>query len=121
MFRSSLIILLILIILFTNGNNITNPIQNTTSTRKPASLKLCGPALVQMLDSICHRVKQILMKNQKSSTASSSSSHEKRHMIIDDDPFTRTLSIKDYAQFNNTLIGDCCLQACTLKTLLKYC
>ncbi len=24
-------------------------------------------------------------------------------------------------EFNNTLIGDCCLQACTLKILLKYC
>ncbi|CAF0977293.1 unnamed protein product [Rotaria sordida] len=114
MFRSSLIILLILIILFTNGKNLTNPIQNTTSTRKPVSIKICGPALVQMLDMICQRAKQILMKKQKSS-------HEKRHMIIDDDPFTRTLLIKDFAQFNNTLVGDCCLQACTLKTLLKYC
>jgi hypothetical protein len=24
-------------------------------------------------------------------------------------------------EFNNTLVGDCCLQACTLQTLLKYC
>ncbi|CAF3433184.1 unnamed protein product [Rotaria socialis] len=136
MFRSSFIILLTLIIIFTNGNNITiitnesnmtSPIQNTTTTattitttttttttttatRKPSSIKLCGPALVRMLE----------MKAQVSESLPSSS-HEKRHMIVDDDPYTHTLLVKDYAQFNNTIIGNCCLQACTLKTLIEYC
>ncbi|CAF3540575.1 unnamed protein product [Rotaria socialis] len=145
MFRSSFIILLTLIIIFTNGNNITiitnesnmtSPIQNTTTTattittttttttttatRKPSSIKLCGPALVRMLEMVCDKVKQFILKAQVSESLPSSS-HEKRHMIVDDDPYTHTLLVKDYAQFNNTIIGNCCLQACTLKTLIEYC
>jgi hypothetical protein len=112
-------------ILGTNGKSIKRP------TGKPVSIKICGTALVQMLDMVCQRVQQLLLKNEKSST------FKKRQMIIDDDPYSRTLSITDYArksilfwvkvnivlflEFNNTLVGDCCLQACTLKTLLKYC
>jgi len=45
-----------------------------------------------MLDMICHRARQLLIEKQESSP------HEKRQIIIDDDPFTRTLWIKDYAR-----------------------
>ncbi|UJR30636.1 hypothetical protein I4U23_018160 [Adineta vaga] len=119
MFRSSFLMLCFLTIFFilsTDGKNITSRKRPISSGRKPASIKLCGPALVRMLDMICDRARQLLMKTQKSSSI-----HEKRQLIADDDPFSRTLSFTDYAQFNNTLVGDCCLQACTLKTLLKYC
>ncbi|CAF3799557.1 unnamed protein product [Adineta steineri] len=90
-------ILTILIISLTYGKNRTNENQQQQQISS-TSIQICGPALVRMLDMICNRARQLLMK--------------KRQIIIDDDP---------YAQFNNTLIGDCCLQACTLKILLKYC
>jgi len=95
MFRSSFFIFLILIILiisYINGENIINRKEQILSTRKPVSIKICGSALVQMLDMVCHRARQLLMNKQRSS------SYEKRQMIFDDDPFTRTLSIKDYAR-----------------------
>ncbi|CAF1292312.1 unnamed protein product [Adineta ricciae] len=121
MLRSSFLMLCFLTILFissTYEKNVTSRKRPNTSRHKPASIKLCGPTLVRMLDMVCDRARQLLMKTQRSS---SDSTYQKRQMIVDDDPFTRTLSVTDYAQFNNTLIGDCCLQACTLKTLLKYC
>lgn len=96
MFRSSFLILCFLttfFILLTDGKNITSRKRPISSERKPASIKLCGPALVRMLDMICDRARQLLMKTQKSS-----STHEKRQMIGDDDPFSQTLSITDYAR-----------------------
>ncbi|CAF1042573.1 unnamed protein product [Adineta steineri] len=91
-------ILTILIISLTYGKNRTNENQQQQQQISSTSIQICGPALVRMLDMICNRARQLLMK--------------KRQIIIDDDPYT---------QFNNTLIGDCCLQACTLNILLKYC
>ena len=100
MFRSSFLIffiLTILIISFTYGKNTTSRKRQISSTHKPASIKICGPALVRMLDMICDRASQLLMKKERPS-------HEKRQMIIDDDPLTRTLLIKDYAR---KLLGFC--------------
>jgi len=77
---------------FTNGKNIINRKRQISSAHKPVSIKICGSALVRLLDMICQRARQLLMKIQ------SSSSYAKRQMIFDDDPFTRTLSIKDYAR-----------------------
>lgn len=148
MLRLSMLILLIFAINFLNGNNVTAPIQNATSTRKPFSIKLCGKALVKILDIVCQRTRQLILKKEQASSPAPASTHEKRHMLVDDDLFTRTLSFTDYArmllryisffflslkinmiilfffsliEFNNTLIGDCCLQACNIKTLIKYC
>ncbi len=95
MVRSSFVIALILIILMmplTNGRNRFQRKKQISSTRKPVSIKICGSALVRMLDMVCHRARQLLMKKQKSL------SHGKRQMIFDDDLFTRTLWIKDYAR-----------------------
>ncbi len=95
MFRSSFLIFFILTILtisFTHGRNTNNRKRHILSTRKPARIQICGPALVRMLDMICHRARQLLMEKQESSP------QEKRQIIIDDDPFTRTLWIKDYAR-----------------------
>jgi hypothetical protein len=95
MYRSSLLgflILTILIISFTNGKNIIKRRGHLSSTRKPVSIKICGPALVRMLDMVCQRAREVLMEKQ------SSLSYEKRQMIMDDDPFTRTLLIKDYSR-----------------------
>jgi predicted metalloprotease len=77
---------------FTNGKNITNRRKLLSSTRKPLSIKICGSTLVRILDMVCNRARQLLMKKQRSSL------HEKRQMIINDDPFTRTLRIKDHAR-----------------------
>ncbi|CAF1633528.1 unnamed protein product [Adineta ricciae] len=115
MLRSSFLMLCFLTILFissTYEKNVTSRKRPHTSRHKPASIKLCGPTLVRMLDMVCDRARQLLMKTQRSS---SDSTYQKRQMIVDDDPFTRTLSVTDYAQFNNTLVGDCCLQACSLE------
>jgi len=95
MFRLSFAIFLILItsiISLTNGKDILNRKRQISSTHKPVSIKICGSALVRILDMVCQRASQLLMDKQ------GSLSHEKRQMIIDDDPFTRTLSIKDYAR-----------------------
>ena len=142
MFRSTYLIPIIIIITlmtsFINGANITNTRKrHIASTRKPVSIKICGLALIRMLDMVCTKARQLLIRNGIISSAP-----EKRQFNIEDDPFSRTISIIDYArkfffsspinwhilslfcvllEFNNTLIGDCCLQPCTLKTLLKYC
>jgi len=95
MFRSSFVIFLILITLlisFTNGKDILNRKRQISSTHKPVSFKICGSALVRILDTVCQKANELLMNKQESL------SHEKRQLIIDDDPFTRTISIKDYAR-----------------------
>ncbi len=120
---------------FVNGKNITTRRRQLGFTRKPVSIKICGLALIRMLDMVCTKAKQLLMKS-----GIPSSSHSKREFNIEDDPYSRTVSITDNTrkldylcieknfsffivilEFNDTLVGDCCLQACTLMTLLKYC
>ena len=71
---------------------MTNRRKQLLSTRKPLSIQICGSTLVRILDMVCDRARQLLMKKQRSSL------HEKRQMIIDDDPFTRTLWFKDHAR-----------------------
>jgi hypothetical protein len=96
MFRSSLVIICILMTLMIgliDGKvRIRNRRQQILSTRKPVSIKICGLALVRMLDMVCQQAKQLLMKKLRIST------YEKRQMNFDDDPFTQTLWIKDYAR-----------------------
>ncbi|CAF0788161.1 unnamed protein product [Adineta steineri] len=124
MYRSSILLFLLITILmisFTNGKNITDQKQQqpSISTHKPVSIKICGLALIRMLDMVCTKARQLLMKN--GILSSSSPPQAKRQFNIEDDPYSRTVSVTDYSQFNDTLVGDCCLQACTLKILLKYC
>ncbi|CAF0826594.1 unnamed protein product [Adineta steineri] len=125
MYRSSILLFLLITILmisFTNGKNITDQKQQqqpSISTHKPVSIKICGLALIRMLDMVCTKARQLLIKN--GILSSSSPPPAKRQFNIEDDPYSRTVSVTDYSQFNDTLVGDCCLQACTLKILLKYC
>ncbi|CAF2370477.1 unnamed protein product [Rotaria sp. Silwood2] len=121
MFRSSIFVLVIVTILmtsFVNGKTTNNRRLKLLSTRKPISIKICGLSLIRLLDMVCTRARQLLIRN---GISSSSSSPLKRRFKIEDDSYLRKISITDYTQFNDTLIDDCCLQACTLKTLLKYC
>ena len=95
MFRSSFLVFLVLttlMISFTNGKNLPNRGKQLSSTRKPLSIKICGSTLVRILDMVCDRARQLLMEKQRTSL------HEKRQMIVDDNPFTRTLLIKDHAR-----------------------
>ena len=84
-------------ITFVNGKNLTSTRrrQIRSSTRKPVSVKICGLALIRMLDMVCTKARQLLMKNEM---LSSSSSPAKRHIDVDDDPFSRTISVADYAR-----------------------
>ncbi len=101
MFRSSLISILILMTLMITLTNAKDRIRHRRrqiiSTRKPVSIKICGSPLVRMLDMVCHQARQLLMKKLRLST------HGKRQMVFDDDPFTRTLWIKDYARMLNRI------------------
>lgn len=83
--------------MFANGRNLTSTRrrQMRSSTRKPVSVKICGLALIRMLDMVCTKARQLLMRNEMLSTPSS---HAKRHFDIDDDPFSRTISVTDYAR-----------------------
>jgi len=103
MFRSSffifIIIITILLILFTNGKNITNNERRSSVSRhKPVSIKICGLALIRLLDMVCTRARQVLMRN-----GISSSSLAKRQFDIDDDLYSRTISISDYSRKLNYL------------------
>ncbi|CAF0845544.1 unnamed protein product [Rotaria sp. Silwood1] len=120
MFRSSfftLVIIIILMTLFVNGKTINNRRLKLLSTRNPISIKICGRSLIRLLDMVCNRARQLLVRSE----ISSSLSPLKRRFKIEDDSHLRTISITEYTQFNDTLIDECCLQACSLKTLLKYC
>lgn len=95
MFRPSLLLVCFCAVLWlatAHGKNVTGRRRPLAPVRKPASIKLCGPALVRMLDMVCDRARQLLLKSQ------SATGHSKRQMLVDDDPFTRTLSFKDYAR-----------------------
>ncbi len=99
MFRSPFFMLIItitiLITSFVNGRNITNiRKRQIASTRKPVSIKICGLGLIRMLDMVCTRARQLLMKNEMLS----SSSPAKRQFNIDDDLFSRTISVIDYSR-----------------------
>lgn len=99
MFRSSnlifVLIIVLIIISFAHGKNITNRQQRLSSTRKPVSIKICGQALIRMLDMVCTKARQLLMKN---GLLSSTSSPAKREFNVDDDPYSRTISIADYTR-----------------------
>ena len=137
MFRSSFLLLALLtVVLIFTGLSAAQTKRMSgrkrlllSSTRKPVSVKICGLALIRMLDLICTRARELLMRNEAPG---------KRQLQADDDPYSHTLSITDYArkrrslfqcclylclrlEFNDTLVGDCCLQACSVKTLLNYC
>lgn len=82
--------------MFVNGRNLTSTRRRQMgSTRKPVSIKICGLALIRMLDMVCTKARQLLMKNEM---LSSSSSPAKRQFNIDDDPYSRTVSVADYAR-----------------------
>jgi hypothetical protein len=101
MFRSSFFLLAMITILMissTNGKNITSRKRPLSSTRKPVSVKICGLALVRMLDMICTRARQLLMRK-----GTETLSTVKRQFIIDEDPYARTVSITDYARKFNFL------------------
>jgi hypothetical protein len=104
MFRSVVFIFLIITILmtsFTNGKNITHSRRRQlSSTRKPVSIKICGLALIRMLDMVCTKARQLLMRNE----ISSSLSPVKRQFNIEDDPYSRTVSITDYTRKLNSLL-----------------
>lgn len=98
MFRSDvflfILIIAILMTMFVNGRNLTgNRRRHMGSTRKPVRVKICGPALIRMLDMVCTKARQLLMQNELSSSAPA-----KRQFNIDDDLFSRTVSIADYAR-----------------------
>jgi len=100
-----IIIITILMTSFTDGKNIANNRRRQlTSTRKPVSIKICGLALIRMLDMVCTRARQLLMRNGISST----SSPVKRQFNIDDDddPYSHTVSITDYTRKFNYLSID---------------
>jgi hypothetical protein len=79
---------------FINGKNITNTRRRQiASTRKPVSIKICGLALIRMLDMVCTKARQLLIRNEILSPAP-----EKRQFNIEDDPFSRTISIIDYSR-----------------------
>jgi hypothetical protein len=93
-----LIIISILMTSFSNGKNITyNRRRQLASPHKPVSIKICGSALIRMLDMVCTRARQLLMSNGISSS-STSSPPAKRQFNIDDDPYSRTISITDYTR-----------------------
>ena len=75
---------------FVNGKNITTRRRQLGFTRKPVSVKICGLALIRMLDMVCTKAKQLLMKSE-----TASSSHSKREFNIEDDPYSRIVSITD--------------------------
>lgn len=98
MFRSSFVIYLILISLILSSSIDGKDIRKrkrqllSTTTHKSVSIKICGSNLVRVLDMICDKARQLIMNKQNSLSLG------KRQMMIDDDPFTRTLVIKDYAR-----------------------
>jgi hypothetical protein len=92
--------MIILMISFTNGKNLTNRRRQLVSTRKPVSIKICGLALIRMLDMVCTKARQLVMKNE---ILSSTSSPAKREFNIEDDPYSQTLLITDYARMFNLL------------------
>ena len=78
---------------FVDGKNITSRKRQLGSTRKPLSIKICGIALIRMLDMVCTKAKQLLMKDTVIS-----SSISKREFNIENDPYSQTVSITDYAR-----------------------
>jgi hypothetical protein len=99
-----IIIITILMTSFTDAKNITNNRRRQLgSTHKPISIKICGLALVRMLDMVCTRARQLLMRNEISSSLSPP---VKRQFDIDYDLYSRTVSITDYARKFNYLSID---------------
>lgn len=141
MFRSSIftfIIVIILTISTINGKNTNNRRLKVLSSPppRPISTKICGEALIRLLNVVCTEAEQLINKNGISSTLSPTNRQMKRKYY----PFSNKASINDdkskinlfsykkkYIDFvifldvDDNLINDCCLQACTLKKLLKYC
>jgi hypothetical protein len=88
-----LVVMIIVMTSFVNGKNITSRRRQLGSTRKHVSVKICGLALIRMLDMVCTKAKQLVMKNDIAS-----SSPAKREFNIENDPYSRTVSITDYAR-----------------------
>ncbi|CAF2986388.1 unnamed protein product [Rotaria socialis] len=121
MFRSSIFKFAIILIFMTsliNAKNTNNRRLKVLAIRQPTSIKMCGLALIHLLDTVCTRAEQILVRNRITTTLSSPT---KRPRKTQDNLYSYATSIIDNTQFNDTLIYDCCLQVCTLKKLLKYC
>ena len=92
-----IITITILMTSFINGKNITNTRRRQiASTRKPISIKICGLGLIRMLDMVCTRATQLLIRN--GILSSSLSSPVKRQFHIEDDLFSRTISVIDYSR-----------------------
>lgn len=96
MFRSRLFLLISIIsihVLIIHGRSVHRFQRQISSTRKPVSVKLCGLALVRILDMVCTRARQLLSKNSLKTT-----SQRKRQLDVQDDPYSHTVSFKDYAR-----------------------
>ncbi|CAF4388444.1 unnamed protein product, partial [Rotaria magnacalcarata] len=93
MFRSSILKFAIIIIFMTSLINAKN-----TNNRR---LK------IHLLDTVCTRAEQILVRNRITTTLSSPT---KRPRKTKDNLYSYATSIIDNTQFNDTLIYDCCLQ-----------
>ena len=94
-----LAIVLLVVVSSLEGKTINGRRRNSTATaRKPVIVKICGVALVRMLDLVCTRARQLVLSNQTPSP-----SPGKRQLRVDDDPFSQTLSITDYARKRQTL------------------
>ncbi|CAF1124737.1 unnamed protein product [Rotaria magnacalcarata] len=121
MFRSSIFQFAIIIIFMTsliNAKNTNNRRLKVLAIRKPTSIEMCGLALIHLLDMVCTRAEQVLVRNRITTTLSSPTI---RPTKTKDNLYSYATSIIDNTQSNDTLIYDCCLQVCTLKKLLKYC
>ena len=88
-----LAIVLLVVVSSLDGKTTNGRRRNSTATRKPVTVKICGVALVRMLDLVCTRARELVMSNE-----TPSASPGKRQLLVDDDPFSRTLSITDYAR-----------------------
>lgn len=78
---------------FINGKNTNNRIMKVLSTRQPAAIQRCGLSLVRLLDMICTKTRQILMRN---GIYSSPSSPMKQQFKIKDYPSSRMASLINY-------------------------
>ena len=110
MFRSSFFLLaLVAVISIISSLSAAQPKKMSSrkrpllsSTRKPVSVKICGLALVRTLDLVCTRAREILMRNETPAP----STPGKRQLHADDNPYSQTLSITDYARKRSSLVLD---------------